>query len=181
MKHFIEKLFHCVCEALNQPSNIVSKIYESLPLLFSKIYPMNIGRTAPNTVKNSLTRKLGCAIMNLQRKLGMEVQRMNKEEILAASRKENKNQDIAEAEYLKQASRAAYPVGCIVCWLICALQFAFIKTINWGCWVVDFSILGTICFVKSIKSKKRHDILMTVINYGFCVFFAIGFIMSLRG
>ena len=78
---------------------------------------------------------------------------MNREEILAASRKENKNQDIVEAEYLKQASRVAYTVGCLVCCLICALQWSFTKTMNWGCWVVNFSILGTIFLVKSIKVK----------------------------
>lgn len=106
---------------------------------------------------------------------------MNKEEVLAASRKENKNKDMAEAEYLKQASRAAYTVGCLVCCLICALQWFFTGTINWGCWVVDFSILGTIFLVKSMKMRKRHEIFMTVFYYGLCVFFAIGFAMSLRG
>lgn len=106
---------------------------------------------------------------------------MNKEEILAASRKENKNQDIVEAECLKQAGRVAYTVGCLVCYLICALQWSFTKTVNWGCWVVNFSILGTIFLVKSIKMKKRHEIFVTVCYYGLCVFFAIGFAMSLRG
>ena len=106
---------------------------------------------------------------------------MNKEEILAASRKENKNKDIAEAEYLKQASRVAYTTGCLLCCLVCALQWVCTNTINWGCWVVNFSILGTVFLVKSIKMRKRHEILVTVLYYGLCVFFAIGFAMSLRG
>ncbi|MGN0626758.1 MAG: DUF6442 family protein [Oscillospiraceae bacterium] len=106
---------------------------------------------------------------------------MDREEILERSRRENKNQDIAEAEYLKQASRVAYTVGCLVCVLICALQWLFTNTVNWGCWVVDFSILGTIFLVKSIKMKKRHEILITVLYFGLCIFFAVGFAMSLRG
>lgn len=106
---------------------------------------------------------------------------MNKEQILAASRKENKNQDIVEEEYLKQASKIAYIVGCLICCLICGLQFSFTKTVNWGCWVVNFSILGTVFLVKSIKMKKRHEIILTVFYYGLCLFFAIGFVMSLRG
>ena len=106
---------------------------------------------------------------------------MNKEEILAASRRENKNQDIAEAEYLRQAGRIAYTVGCLVCCLICLLQWLFTKTINWGCWVVNFSILGTVFVVKSVKMKNRHEILVTVAYYGLCLFFAIGFVMSMRG
>lgn len=106
---------------------------------------------------------------------------MNKEAVLAASRKENKNQDLADAEYIRQASRVAYAVGCLVCCLICLLQWAFTKTINWGCWVVNFSILGTVFLVKFIKAKKRHEILVAVLYYGLCLFFAIGFAMSLRG
>jgi len=75
----------------------------------------------------------------------------------------------------------AYTVGCLVCCLICALQWLFTNTVNWGCWVVNFSILGTIFLVKSMKMKKRHEIFMTVFYYGFCTFFAVGFVMSLRG
>lgn len=106
---------------------------------------------------------------------------MDKEKILATSRKENKNQDIAEAEYLKQASSIAYVVGCIMCCVICVLQWSFTNTINWGCWIVNFSILGTVFLVKSIKMKKRHEIAMTVLYYGFGVLCAISFVMSMRG
>jgi|GEM_PF-1834446 len=97
------------------------------------------------------------------------------------SRIENKNKDIAEEECLKQASKAACIVGCLVCCLICALQWVFTNTINWGCWVVDFSILGTIFLVKAIKMKKSREVLLAILYYGFCLFFAIGFGMSLRG
>lgn len=106
---------------------------------------------------------------------------MNKEEILAASRKELKNQDIAEMEYIKQASRIAYTVGCVVCMLICVLQWLFTRTINWGCWVVNFSILGTIFLVKSLKMKKRHEIVLTVFYFGLVLFFGVGFGFSMRG
>ena len=106
---------------------------------------------------------------------------MDRDEILAASRRENKNQDIAEAEYIRQAGRVAYIVGCLVCCLICVLQGIFTNTINWGCWVVNFSILGTVFLVKSIKGKMRHEILVTIVYYGLCLLCTIGFIMSLRG
>lgn len=106
---------------------------------------------------------------------------MNKDEILAASRREHKSQDIVEVEYLKQASRVAYIVGCLVCCLICMLQWAFTNTINWGCWVVNYSILGTIFLVKAIKMKKRHEVIMTILYYAICAFFVVGFIMSMRG
>jgi uncharacterized protein (DUF983 family) len=106
---------------------------------------------------------------------------MNKEEILEKSRKENKNQDLAEMECLKKAGIIAFIVGCIVCVIICALQFSFMKTINWGCWVANFSILGTVFLIKFIKLRKTHELFMTILYYALCIFFLIGFIMSLRG
>jgi hypothetical protein len=52
---------------------------------------------------------------------------MYKEEILERNRKEHKNQDLAEMEFLKQASKIAYIVGCIACVIICTLQWSFRK------------------------------------------------------
>ncbi|MDD6039379.1 MAG: hypothetical protein PUD20_11385 [bacterium] len=75
----------------------------------------------------------------------------------------------------------AYIVGCLVCCLICMLQWAFTNTINWGCWVVNYSILGTIFLVKAIKMKKRHEVIMTILYYAIGAFFVVGFIMSMRG
>ncbi|MFA5341735.1 MAG: DUF6442 family protein [Clostridia bacterium] len=106
---------------------------------------------------------------------------MNKEEVLARSRKENRNQDFAEIECLKQAGKIAYIIGCGVCVIISLLQWYFTKTINWGCWVVNFSILGTVFLIKAIKLRKKHEILITISYYCICAFFLIGFIMSMRG
>lgn len=106
---------------------------------------------------------------------------MDRDRILALSRKENQNQDLAEIECLKQAGRIAYLVGCSVCVIISVLQWNFAKTINWGCWVVNFSILGTVFLVKFSKQKKTHALLMTILYYALCIFFLIGFITSLRG
>lgn len=106
---------------------------------------------------------------------------MNKEEILAASRKELKNQDMAEVECLKQGSRLAYMVGTVMGCLICGLQWIFTKSINWGCWVVNFSILGTVFLVKSLRLKRRHEIVWTIFLLAMLLFFFVGFVMSLRG
>ena len=43
---------------------------------------------------------------------------MNREEILKASRKENKNKDLAEMEVIYQAGSHASRVGALVCCLI---------------------------------------------------------------
>ena len=106
---------------------------------------------------------------------------MTKEEILAASRKENKNQDIVEAECLKQASKIAYIVGCLTCILVCTLQGVITRNINWSCWVVNFAILETLFLVKAIKLKKRHEIFMSLFYCGLCIFLMVKFLLSLRG
>ncbi len=104
---------------------------------------------------------------------------MNKEEILERSRKENKNKDIVEQEATLKACRVAYIVGPIVCVVLCFIQLAFIRTINWGCWVVNFSILGTVFLVKYIKLRKNHELIITIFYFTICIFFFIGFIMAL--
>lgn len=106
---------------------------------------------------------------------------MNKDEILAKSREENKNRDLEDAECLKTASKIAYIVGCCICMIICAVQWYFTKTVNWGCWVVNFGILGTVFLVKYIKMRKRHELMMTVVEFVMFFFFLTGFIMSMRG
>lgn len=106
---------------------------------------------------------------------------MDKEDILARSRKENKNRDLAELEALKKASSIAYVVGCIVCMIICAVQWSYTKTINWGCWTANFSILSTVFLVKYLKLRRRHELMMTILEFSMTLFFLTGFIMSLRG
>lgn len=106
---------------------------------------------------------------------------MNKEEILEKSRKENKNRDIAELDVLQKASKFAYIVGCCVCMVICFVQWCTTETINWGCWVVNFSTLGTVFLVKFIILKRKHELLWMIVDYLICAFFLTGFIMSVRG
>ena len=47
---------------------------------------------------------------------------MNKEEILKASRKENKNKDLAEIEVMYQAGSHASRVGALACCLVSLLS-----------------------------------------------------------
>lgn len=106
---------------------------------------------------------------------------MNKNEILEKSRKENKNKDIAELEMVQKASSIAYYVGLAICCALCFAQMTVLHTVNWGCWVVNFGILGTVFLVKYIKLRKKHELIFTVLYFAICAFFLIGFIMSLRG
>ena len=135
------------------------------------------------TLQILLTSTLGDSIMMMTIKLGKRNggKVMNKEEILDKSRQENRNRDLAEIDCLKKSSVIAYIVGCCVCMTLSILQWSFTKTVNWGCWVANFSILGTVFLVKFINLRKTHELLMTIFYYVLCIFFLIGFVMSMRG
>ena len=106
---------------------------------------------------------------------------MTKEEILTASRKENKNRDMVEVECLKQACKMAYIVGRLTCVLVCVLQWVLTRTTNWSCWFVNFATSGTVFLVEAIKLKTRHELFMALLDYGLCIFLIIEFVLSLRG
>lgn len=106
---------------------------------------------------------------------------VDKEEILKKSRNENKNRDYVEKEAVKNASVIAFIVGCSVCIVVCAIQWFFTETINYGCWLVNFSILGTVFLLKYIKMKTRRELAFTIIFFLFFLLYLVGFILSLRG
>lgn len=86
---------------------------------------------------------------------------MNKEEILEKSRMENKNRDIAELEVINQASYIAVRAGILVCCGISVSEVLVTGGINYACWLIYFSMLATIFAVKSVKLKRRHEIMLT--------------------
>lgn len=103
---------------------------------------------------------------------------MNKDEILIKSREENKNQDIAEKSVGEKASFYAAIVGSLVCLVICFTQKILQDTVNWGCWVVDFSILSTLSVIKYVKLRKQRDLFLSIVDIMFVLLFLVGFIMS---
>ena len=66
---------------------------------------------------------------------------MNKEEILKASRKENKNKDLAEIEVMYQAGSHASRVGALACCLVSLLS----------------SMLGTYYALQSVDHILQYD------------------------
>ena len=64
---------------------------------------------------------------------------MNRDEILAKSRAENKNKDVYEQEVLKQASKSAVVVQMSLATIFFVTQIFTGKGINWGMWALVFS------------------------------------------
>ncbi len=79
---------------------------------------------------------------------------MKKEEILEASRKENKNIDMAELEANRYAAGIASSVGVFICALISLLASTIADIMLYSPWAIYFSMIGANWFVKAIKLKK---------------------------
>ena len=81
---------------------------------------------------------------------------MNKEEILKASRKENKNKDLAEIEVMYQAGSHASRVGALVCCLLSLLSSMLAHTMIYSPWVIYFSILATQWLVPLYQNETKE-------------------------
>ena len=87
---------------------------------------------------------------------------MNKDEILAKSRAENKNKDVYEQEVLKQASKSAVVVQMVLATLFFVTQIFVGEGINWGLWALVFSTNMTIYWVKYIKLRRKHELMIAI-------------------
>ncbi len=82
---------------------------------------------------------------------------MNKEEILQASREENKNRDLAELDATYKAGNIAGRVGALVCCMLSFLVSFIADIVLYSPWVIYFSIMGTHWLVRAVKLKKKSD------------------------
>lgn len=97
---------------------------------------------------------------------------MDKDEILAKSRKENRDADLVELEVLHRANGVALSVSLAVCAVISILS-AIGGGMNYSVWAVQFSMLSTIMLVKFAKLKRRHELLLGILYAGFALFFFV--------
>ncbi len=85
---------------------------------------------------------------------------MKKEDILAASRKENKNMDLAELETNRYAGSIAGSVGAMMCGLVSLLASLIARRMIYSPWVIYFSMMGTSWLVRAIRLKRKSDWLL---------------------
>ena len=104
---------------------------------------------------------------------------MVKEEILAISRRENKNRDLAEAATAQQAGNIAGRVGACVCCLVSVVFVWATGTMLYSPWVIYFSILGTHALMKFLKLKRKTDLVLTVLYLVMFLLFLVFFIRRL--
>ena len=88
---------------------------------------------------------------------------MNRDEILAKSRAENKNKDVYEQEVLKQASKSAVVVQMSLATIFFVTQIFIGKGINWGMWALVFSANMTINWVKYMKLHRKSELMIAIV------------------
>lgn len=88
---------------------------------------------------------------------------MNKVEILAKGRAENKNKDVYEQEVLKQVSKIVVLVQMILAAICFATQILVGKDINWGLWALVFKRNMASFWVKYIKLRRNHELMMAIL------------------
>ena len=106
---------------------------------------------------------------------------MEKEEILAISRRENKNRDLAEAATAQQAGNIAGRVGACVCCLVSVVFVWATGTMLYSPWVIYFSILGTHSLVIYRKKKRKTDLTLTILYFAMFLLFLVLFAVRLIG
>lgn len=106
---------------------------------------------------------------------------MEKEEILAISRRENKNRDLAEAATAQQAGNIAGRVGACVCCLVSVVFVWVTGTMLYSPWVIYFSILGTHSLVIYRKKKRKTELTLTILYFAMFLLFLVLFAVRLVG
>ena len=102
---------------------------------------------------------------------------MDKDEILARSRKDNKDRDFVEEEVTNKANSVAFSVGILMCGLLSILHAVFRDKPDYSVWIVMWSILSSVFLFKYHRLRKRHELLLGLVYLAFCIFF---FVLYLR-
>ena len=106
---------------------------------------------------------------------------MEKEEILAISRRENKNRDLAEAATAQQAGNIAGRIGACVCCLVSVVFVWATGTMLYSPWVIYFSILGTHSLVIYRKKKRKTELTLTILYFAMFLLFLVLFAVRRGG
>ena len=104
---------------------------------------------------------------------------MNKEEILAKSRAENKNQDAYEKEILKQGQVVSLIVIVIIATVFFIVQIFAGGGINCGIYAIVLSGSMATFWVKWIKLRRRHELAMALLYTAVVIALSLSHIYNL--
>ena len=104
---------------------------------------------------------------------------MNKEEILAKSKQENRGQDIANLEAAKSAMQIGWTV--VICLLaaVSVVDAIVLGRLNYECFFALMAGSCVIFAVKYVKMRKKHELVLALLYAAAAVAFLIGWILQL--
>lgn len=106
---------------------------------------------------------------------------MDKEEILRASRRENKNQDIYEREVLRRSQQISGLVGLAAAFLLLLIEELLEMGANYGYFIIIWSAGAAMFIVKSIKLRRKHEIVLAVLWTIMAVYAVTMYLIKLLG
>lgn len=107
---------------------------------------------------------------------------MNKEEILQASRKENKNKDIYELEVINKGQRIGGLIAISVAFALLLLERVILDIgTNYGYFCIIMSAGAGLWIYKAVKLKRKHEILLAVLWSAMGIYSAVMVILGFIG
>ena len=88
---------------------------------------------------------------------------MDKDDILAKSREENKDRDLYTREIEASASTAAAIVSLLLATVFFLLHFFIKKEFNFGLYGILFSFGATTFIIKAVRMRRKPDILLAIV------------------
>lgn len=106
---------------------------------------------------------------------------MDKDEILAKSREENQNKDLAEAEVKAQVSTIALKVGVCICFILTFLHQTYRGSYDYGVWIVYIGIFAATCLGRYAKLRQRRDLVCGLLCIPCGIFFFVLYLRRVLG
>lgn len=104
---------------------------------------------------------------------------MNKEEILAKSRAENRGRDEADREAQRKGTWLAYLIGMVGMILVNLINGAVLKRVNHGANAVICLMTFVAFFVKYRALKKRHELIVALVYGALTLLFLVLWLLQL--
>jgi preprotein translocase subunit SecY len=94
---------------------------------------------------------------------------MDRNDILEKSRKENRNMDERERDALAKAGQRATAVGGIVCAFIIIFESIVSDFVSLSTWAVYLSMTGTTLLVKYSILRRKHELLLSLLELALAI------------
>ena len=104
---------------------------------------------------------------------------MNKEEILAKAKKENSGLDVADLDAQRKGAYFGYFVGILGIIIVDIMNGIVFGNVNHGPNMVISLMCASVFFVKYIKLKKAHELIVAILYFSLAIMFLVFWILQL--